>query len=225
MERGLKDILCEYCSQPVKKKGRRFCSNSCSARFRILNGGNNLGVTSLHEDTKVFCRNCQQLFTPASRLTNFCSISCSTKWQFKNNDTFINAHHVNRPNHTEQTKLKISASLKGHSVSEYLRRRMCGRGNPGYIDGASTKEYPILFNRTLRREIRGRDEYTCQLCGKHPEDFDEALYVHHINYNKDDISDLNLISLCHSCHSYTNFNRDLFKELFTEIMKIRFGGV
>ena len=43
------------------------------------------------------------------------------------------------------------------------------------------------------------------------------LDVHHINYDKKNCSSDNLISLCHSCHLKTNYNRVYWENYFSKI--------
>lgn len=43
-----------------------------------------------------------------------------------------------------------------------------------------------------------------------------VLSVHHINYNKYDQTEDNLISLCKSCHTKTNFSREDWTIYFYE---------
>ena len=38
--------------------------------------------------------------------------------------------------------------------------------------------------------------------------------VHHIDYVKENINEINLISLCRPCHIKTNSNRDYWKQYF-----------
>lgn len=53
--------------------------------------------------------------------------------------------------------------------------------------------------------------------------------IHHIDYNKMNSSIANLVSLCHSCHSKTNFNRerwlDYFKDRFTRHVSIVYNKI
>jgi len=79
--------------------------------------------------------------------------------------------------------------------------------NPNWQDGKSFEPYGIEFNRKLKEQIRKRDNYTCQECGFTQKQLGYKLYVHHIDYNKQNNSSNNLISLCKQCHSQTNFNR------------------
>ena len=62
------------------------------------------------------------------------------------------------------------------------------------------------WTNKLRNEIRKRDNYTCQECGKIQNELKRKLEVHHIDYNKKNCSIFNLITLCRSCHSKTQGN-------------------
>lgn len=74
--------------------------------------------------------------------------------------------------------------------------------------------YSHDFNDELRQKIRERDGYICQLdtyfkCGvRGSKTLQQSrtiiLDVHHINYDRWDCSESNLITLCRSCHSKTN---------------------
>jgi hypothetical protein len=91
--------------------------------------------------------------------------------------------------------------------SEYLS----GENAPNWQGGISFEPYPAEFNAPFRRMIRERDKYTCAVCGKF------GKHVHHINYNKKDIDPSNCITLCITCHSKTNFNREYWQQYFTVI--------
>lgn len=79
--------------------------------------------------------------------------------------------------------------------------------------GKSFEEYTVDWTRTLRRAIRERDNYTCQVCGL--EQGDRAHSVHHIDYDKKNCNPDNLITLCTKCHIKTNFEREYWTDLFT----------
>ena len=72
-------------------------------------------------------------------------------------------------------------------------------------------DYPPEFNDKLKEQIRKRDNYTCQNCNIAEEEhiivFGSVLHVHHIDYDKNNCSEDNLISLCRACHMRTNKNR------------------
>ena len=70
-------------------------------------------------------------------------------------------------------------------------------------------------NEELKEYIRQRDNNTCQLCGRVEEKDGRALCVHHINYDKEDLFELNLITLCRGCNGRVNSRRDFWKDYFT----------
>ncbi len=79
--------------------------------------------------------------------------------------------------------------------------------------------YSSVFTHSFRRSIRVRDGNVCQLCGATRGAVD--LPVHHIDYDKHNCSERNLITLCLSCHNKTNFNRDRWRRFFTRLMQER----
>ena len=80
------------------------------------------------------------------------------------------------------------------------------------MGGKSFEPYSLGWTNTLKKEIRQRDNYTCQLCGCRQEDTTHL--VHHIDYNKKNCNPDNLITLCRSCHTKTNTNRDYWLQFF-----------
>jgi len=91
---------------------------------------------------------------------------------------------------------------------------MVGKNAPNWQGGLSFELYPIEFTKELKEQIRKRDNYTCQLCGK--KQGKRKLPVHHIDYNKENLDPNNLISLCMKCHAKTNFNREFWETVFTK---------
>lgn len=85
---------------------------------------------------------------------------------------------------------------------ETLKRKLAGSRNHAWRGGTSFEPYTPEFNERLKARIRGRDEFVCQVCGK-----PNSRFVHHINYDKKDSRNCNLITLCNSCHGKTNFQR------------------
>jgi 5-methylcytosine-specific restriction endonuclease McrA len=84
------------------------------------------------------------------------------------------------------------------------RRTMIGDRSPAWRGGLSFQIYPLGWNKTFKEQIRYRDGYKCQLCGVPESECSRKLHVHHIDYNKQNIEEKNLISLCMCCHLKTN---------------------
>jgi len=80
--------------------------------------------------------------------------------------------------------------------------------NPQWLGGLSFEPYSPEFNNELKEKIRKRDSNICQECSYTEEQLGYTLSIHHIDYDKKNNDEANLISLCKSCHQKTNFNRE-----------------
>lgn len=99
-----------------------------------------------------------------------------------------------------------------------------GKNNPAWQGGKNKEKYKG-FDREIRRQIRFRDHFECQLCGKKQNAFGKdktnQLEIHHINYQKEETISCNLVALCKECHIKTNFDRQDWQLKFAEIFKTR----
>ena len=86
-----------------------------------------------------------------------------------------------------------------------------GDKNPNWRGGSSLQPYPFEFNQDLKDAIRIRDDYKCRVCKMSESRFIRALSIHHIDYNKDNCDQQNLISLCDSCHNATGGSREYWE--------------
>lgn len=86
--------------------------------------------------------------------------------------------------------------------------------HPNWQGGKSFEPYGIEFNKKLKEQIRQRYNFTCQECGFTQEKLGYKLHVHHIDFNKKNNNPNNLISLCRSCHTQTEFNRENWTKYF-----------
>lgn len=90
--------------------------------------------------------------------------------------------------------------------------------HPRWEGGKSSESYPTTFNQELKHYIRSRDNFTCRSCGVPQVECTRLMHVHHIDYNKKNISENNLITLCVACHMKTNVNRNVWLCFFKEVM-------
>ena len=109
-------------------------------------------------------------------------------------------------------KLSVETKLK-MSEKKRLDKHQC------WLGGKKFGEYGIEFCDKLKNKIRKRDNYTCQKCNTHQNKLDEKLSIHHIDYNKKNNKDDNLISLCRSCHAKTNFDRNASMIYYQKLIK------
>jgi len=128
---------------------------------------------------------------------------------------------------TVETRKKMSNSRKGmiftdkHKKNLSLARkgRFNGKESPNWRGGISRLPYAVDWTDTLKRSIRERDQYKCQMPGCNRIQTDETFSVHHIDYVKNNCNPDNLITLCHRCHSKTNFNRQKWIKYFNNLIK------
>lgn len=121
---------------------------------------------------------------------------------------------------SEEAKIKISLANKGRPKhSEEVKKRMSEnrKGEKCYIwkGGKSFEPYGLDFNNELKEQIRKQDGYRCQECFRHQNELKRKLDIHHIDFVKKHNNAANLISLCNSCHSQTNFDRDKWINYFS----------
>jgi len=116
---------------------------------------------------------------------------------------------------SKETKNKISKtrlerhltfpSLLGYKHSLESRKKMSlarlgrftGEDSPTWQGGKKLERYPFLFNQELKNRIKNKFGNRCWWCKREK----LTLCVHHINSNKHDCRDINLIPLCFYCHS------------------------
>jgi hypothetical protein len=115
----------------------------------------------------------------------------------------------------------------GHKLSDEHKKKIQKATKQRVADGIhnfwqggiTNKKYTDDWTATLRRSIRERDNYTCQICSK--QQTDRAFSVHHIDYNKANCNPNNLITLCVKCHASTNVNRDFWKDYFYKKYRVK----
>lgn len=117
---------------------------------------------------------------------------------------------------TKGKGLCSSCAMKQRVFTEKWRKNISkatkGSFNPNWCGGLSYIDYPIEWNE-IKIFIRIKYKNICQICHKN------GNFVHHIDYNKKNCKEDNLITLCNKCHSQTNFNRDYWFAYFTYIME------
>jgi hypothetical protein len=116
--------------------------------------------------------------------------------------------------HTKEAKIKMSEKRIGNKT---------GKDNPNWQGGIWNNLYPIEFNDFLKESIRDRDGHKCQHCGKievqQIKETNKKLHIHHIDYNKQNCKEDNLITLCNKCNNKANYNRDFWFAYYNKIME------
>jgi hypothetical protein len=126
----------------------------------------------------------------------------------------ISAKKRSGPNHYQYGKKLPKETITKLSIA------LSGSKNPNWRGGISTLPYCIEWN-CIKEYIKERDGHVClnPFCKK----IHKKIFVHHINYTKSICGTDNLISLCNSCNSRANFNREKWKQLYRFIMNNYYG--
>ena len=126
------------------------------------------------------------------------------------------------PTKRPEVRKKISLANKGKHSSpktEFKKRQFALDKHFNWQGGKSFEPYDIKFNERLKEYIRKKYFYRCQQCFRHQDESRRKLDIHHIDYNKKNNSEENLIPLCNSCHSQTNYKRSDWTNYFNDTTK------
>lgn len=199
----LKKAYCQDC-------GKELCKNAAYYGYKRCNK-----CEKINRRKPSYCIDCGKKISLISKRCKTCYGKIhSKKMTGKGN-------HQYGKNMPDKIKAKISKANKGRKVSKAGRRKMSlAKGGTGVP--YENKEYPYDFYRA-RKYIRNRDDYTCQNCGMVEEEhlivYGKNLEVHHIDYNKHNCDEHNLITVCKPCNIRANFNRDYWQNLYKNKIK------
>lgn len=113
-----------------------------------------------------------------------------------------------------ESKRRVAEGITGYTGQN------SGDKNSNWQGGISKLPYAFDFTIELKEEIRNRDNHICQNCGMTEEEhlivIGKVLTIHHIDYNKENCSKENLITLCGSCNTRANYNRIYWTEFYQQ---------
>lgn len=115
-------------------------------------------------------------------------------------------------------------------MGKWRSKYLIGKKSVAYIHGHGNLPYSNAFTDILKEKIRQRDNYTCQNCGCKEENHYRAnkqinLTVHHIDYNKMNCKESNLITVCNCCNIQANANIDYWFAYYTYLMNKKHSEV
>jgi DNA-directed RNA polymerase subunit RPC12/RpoP len=140
-------------------------------------------------------------------------------------------------NHAPETREKIAAAWtdekreaarergRKYAADKEWRLRIAnalsGENNPRWQGGITGQKYTPGFDKTLKRSVRERDLFTCQLCGMTEDELGYRLSIHHADYDKSNHDPLNLFATCKRCNSLVNTNREVWQAYFGALAERR----
>jgi len=117
-----------------------------------------------------------------------------------------------------ETQAKKSVSCRAGNLRYISDNPDCYKRRKTWKGGISRLPYAFEFDEKCKQIIKKRDGYICQLCGISEKEYSDKIVVHHMDYNKINCADSNLITLCNSCNGKVNFGRDYWHNYFKTIM-------
>lgn len=207
---------CVVCNKEIsltpyeKSIGRgKYCSQACLGidyKKRFIGRGANPGIEKV-------CPTCNKTFiTKKHKKINHCSKKCGYKTISKKRDKRIEkmCPVCNKKFKHPRKQYRKFCSLKCRS------KIYRGSNHPLWNGGTAFEPYPFGWNEELKNKIKALYDYKCQLCGASELEYLKTFSVHHIDYNKKNISLNNLIPLCERCHGKTTTNRKYWEKFFNE---------
>lgn len=203
-------LTCKKCQKefnvPIWEKDRKYCSKKCQLESVIKNDSRTIsdcvicGKEFKHYGERIVCsRECLSKYMSQQRLNENNPMWIDSKEKAVCAKCGNEFEYTRRNLHVGQERIfcSLDCSRNGGNNKEIINNV---GGNHKYLFG---------FNKKLKDSIKKRDGFSCLLCG-----VSSDLHVHHIDYNKKNNNDENLVTLCRKCHNITNYNREFWTHVF-----------
>jgi len=220
-------INCSYCKKEytirighfktiIARGNKNYCSKSCASSDKV--GENSRSWKGGKKEYK--CDYCGKLFfrnkCHQDRTNkNACSVECRHKLHKgfnspKKHRIKVNCLQCGIEFELIPCRIHEKNFCNQKCFGEYHR----GKNSSLWVNGNTEYEYPRIFSNKLKDTVRERDEKKCVLCGLDELKNERKLSVHHIDYDRENCSMNNLVSLCDVCHGKTHGNRNYWIEYF-----------
>ncbi len=143
---------------------------------------------------------------------------------------------------SKEHRRNISIALRGKEISIEAKRKMAlantgqrrtieqiekmsGPNHYNWKGGIATAPYcSIWSDNEYKQSIKDRDNNECQNKVDCRENSDHLpLHLHHIDHDKQECNPWDLITVCYSCNSRANFNKEYWKNFYQGIMMEKYG--
>lgn len=235
------EVFCSYCQKSKlvsfgegQRYKNHFCNPQCKGKWDSENRKGPKAANWQGGDVTVSCSLCNKKYEISKyhqrliekrQSRNFCSFYCRDRYRSLYLIGKKAGHWKGGSVDSNCSNCGIDVKIKQFNIGKY-NNNFCSKecknefyvGDRHYMwNGGSTYEpYTPEFNMDLKVRIRERDNYSCGVCGKDLRN--DRIDIHHIDYDKKNSVENNLIALCVKCHLRTNFNRDYWKIFFKSKM-------
>ena len=162
------------------------------------------------------------------------------KWSEEGNkwDKYLYGHNRKGKKASEKAKAKMANAKIGKKASEKTKQKMskshegknnamygvCGPLASNWKGGIAAEPYcDIWLDEDYKESIKERDNYECQNPDCRNNSNHLSLTIHHVDYIKKNCHPWNLISLCTSCNSRANFNRNDWTNFYQGILSKKYN--
>jgi len=192
-----------------KARNARFCPVDCRHAWQRK-------VAYANQDVRT-CPVCEKEFRrkPSDRAKH-CSLKCAAKSRRRKIATMCAM--CSKTIMVPPAKFKKRESGRffcGRECYAAWRKTLVGPQAYPWKGGKSFEPYSHKFNHKFKVRIRKRDQYTCAICRL------RGRAVHHIDYDKENTTAENCITLCRTCHAATGGNRDYWQSNLEQLIKAR----
>ena len=165
------------------------------------------------------CEYCGTAYTVKRVNSNsrFCSLSCANRGK-----GYSIRARISKPCRQCGTVIRVQPSRINRTAFcspdchlKWRSKETRGPRNPNWTGGLSRLPYRHNW-REISLAIRERDRHQC--LGIDCRGKDKRLVVHHIDYDKLNCDQSNLITLCSSCNTRANFDRPSWQKLYEKKM-------
>lgn len=233
--------VCEYCGKELqlkiisrgkhtgqickKDQTKRFCGVDCLNNWqRTISWEDRIGKDVADEIRKNTSIRVSGDNNPTCKKEIAEKVSNSLKKYLENNPRIGEKNSFYGKKHTDEYIKWASESRKGKrsydeiGYQKLVENTLKKENHPNWKGGTSYHPYSSDFDVELKKKIKLRDSNTCGICEK----ITQKIQIHHIDYDKLNSSDKNLICLCNKCHGRTNFNRGAWIKYFEELIKNKY---
>jgi len=208
-------VYCKNCSKEIIR-GRKFCSLRCAGKYNSSQRKSRFNDREkLYE---MYIRQELSISQIAKRYS--CGKTVIHKWLHKLNIPVRRRKEAIQKRKYRKTKEHIAK----HRKSLVVNGKVSKNKNPNWNNGISYEPYSADFDEKLKERIRKRDNYTCQYCKKSESElkgYHKKNTIHHVDYDKTNCREDNLITLCRKCNSLANFKRTDWQKIFKSMLKKR----
>ncbi len=219
-----------------KMKMNEIAEKYSISKFSMKNYIQSFNFNKRHPNGKIakfICKNCkEELKVIISKKRDFCSMKCYFEYSKGKIKKFLPKEDIVNILFNQELPLKavkekyktdyetINKNLKYYNLYDKYKEFRKDKKFFTYINGSKKDYYSKKFNgKYFRQIIRNYYGNKCFICWF--ESKSRKLDVHHIDYNKKNDNFYNLIPLCQSCHSKTNYNREYWQQALSSLVILR----